>query len=66
MKIATFNIRGNSRLANLLEWLAEAQRRADLQAQAARGADGIWLEMRLKKDEILTRYMNTVYLGAGA
>jgi penicillin-binding protein 1A len=25
----------------------------------------IWLEMRLTKDEILTRYMNTVYLGAG-
>lgn len=26
----------------------------------------IWLELRLAKDEILTRYLNTVYLGAGA
>lgn len=25
-----------------------------------------WLELRLSKDEILTRYLNTVYLGAGA
>ena len=25
-----------------------------------------WLELRLGKDEILTRYLNTVYLGAGA
>jgi penicillin-binding protein 1A len=25
----------------------------------------LWLESRLGKDEILTRYMNTVYLGAG-
>lgn len=26
----------------------------------------IWLERHLSKDEILTRYLNTVYLGAGA
>jgi penicillin-binding protein 1A len=26
----------------------------------------IWLEVRLSKDEILTRYLNSVYLGAGA
>jgi 1A family penicillin-binding protein len=26
----------------------------------------IWLEMRLDKDEILTRYLNSVYMGAGA
>jgi len=26
----------------------------------------VWLELRLGKDEILTRYLNTVYLGAGA
>jgi 1A family penicillin-binding protein len=26
----------------------------------------IWLEHRMSKDEILTRYLNTVYLGAGA
>ena len=26
----------------------------------------IWLEMHLDKDEILTRYLNSVYLGAGA
>jgi 1A family penicillin-binding protein len=26
----------------------------------------IWLEMRLNKDEILTRYLNSVYLGGGA
>ncbi|HKH01546.1 MAG TPA: PBP1A family penicillin-binding protein [Bradyrhizobium sp.] len=26
----------------------------------------MWLELRLGKDEILTRYLNTVYLGAGA
>src|SRR5262245_30828368 len=26
----------------------------------------IWLEMRLSKDEILTHYLNTIYLGAGA
>ena len=25
-----------------------------------------WLERRLSKEEILTRYLNTVYLGAGA
>ena len=25
-----------------------------------------WLEMRLSKDEILTRYLNSVYLGGGA
>ena len=25
----------------------------------------MWLELRLDKDEILTRYLNTVYLGAG-
>jgi penicillin-binding protein 1A len=26
----------------------------------------IWLELRLSKDEILTRYLNSVYMGAGA
>lgn len=26
----------------------------------------IWMELRLGKDEILTRYLNSVYLGAGA
>ena len=26
----------------------------------------VWLEMRLEKDEILTRYLNSVYMGAGA
>jgi penicillin-binding protein 1A len=26
----------------------------------------IWLELRLGKDEILTRYLNSIYLGAGA
>ena len=26
----------------------------------------VWLELRLGKDEILTRYLNAVYLGAGA
>ena len=26
----------------------------------------VWLELRLGKEEILTRYLNTVYLGAGA
>src|SRR6185312_991962 len=26
----------------------------------------IWLELQLSKDEILTRYLNNVYLGAGA
>src|SRR5262249_30603493 len=25
----------------------------------------IWLELRLSKDEVLTRYLNRVYLGAG-
>jgi membrane peptidoglycan carboxypeptidase len=27
---------------------------------------GMWLDFRLGKDEILTRYLNSVYLGAGA
>ncbi|MGD9616772.1 MAG: PBP1A family penicillin-binding protein [Alphaproteobacteria bacterium] len=26
----------------------------------------IWLDLRLEKDEILTRYLNSIYLGAGA
>jgi 1A family penicillin-binding protein len=26
----------------------------------------IWLELKLSKDEILTRYLNSIYLGAGA
>ena len=26
----------------------------------------IWLDLRLGKDEVLTRYLNAVYLGAGA
>ena len=26
----------------------------------------VWLERRLTKEEILARYLNTVYLGAGA
>jgi 1A family penicillin-binding protein len=26
----------------------------------------MWLEMRLSKDEILTRYLNNIYMGAGA
>jgi membrane peptidoglycan carboxypeptidase len=35
-------------------------------ARYAKAFTAIWLDLRLGKDEVLTRYLNAVYLGAGA
>jgi len=43
-----------------------SRQRPHLRPQTARGADRDLLEARLGKDEVLTRYLNRVYLGGGA
>ena len=59
-------VEGGSSITQQLAKLRIAGRERTLSRKLREAVGAIWLEMRLSKDEILTRYLNSVYLGGGA
>lgn len=59
-------IEGGSTITQQLVKLRMLNNERTLGRKLREGLAAIWLEMRLPKDEILTRYLNSVYMGAGA
>jgi penicillin-binding protein 1A len=57
---------GGSTITQQLVKLRYVGRERTYQRKAREAVTAVWLEAHLGKDEILTRYLNSVYLGAGA
>ncbi len=59
-------VQGGSTISQQLVRILYLDRRRTLARKVREIALALWLESRLSKEEILTRYLNNVYLGAGA
>jgi penicillin-binding protein 1A len=59
-------VEGGSSITQQLAKLRIAGRERTFSRKMREAVAATWLEMRLSKDEILTRYLNSVYLGGGA
>jgi penicillin-binding protein 1A len=59
-------VEGGSSITQQLVKLRLVGRERTFNRKLREAVGALWLEMRLSKDEILTRYLNSVYLGAGA
>jgi penicillin-binding protein 1A len=59
-------VEGGSTITQQLVKLLHLDHERTLERKVREALLAIWLEMRLGKDEILTRYLNTIYLGSGA
>ena len=59
-------VEGGSSITQQLAKLRIVGRERTYNRKLREAFGAIWLEMRLSKDEILTRYLNSVYLGGGA
>jgi penicillin-binding protein 1A len=59
-------VEGGSSITQQLAKLRIVGRERTFNRKLREAFGAIWLEMRLSKDEILTRYLNSVYLGGGA
>ena len=59
-------VQGGSTINQQLVKILHLERDRTLKRKIREAAIAVWLDMRLGKDEILTRYLNNVYLGAGA
>lgn len=59
-------VEGGSTITQQLVKLLHLDHERTLERKMREALLAIWLEMRLGKDEILTRYLNTIYLGSGA
>jgi penicillin-binding protein 1A len=58
-------VEGGSTITQQLAKLQLVGNERSLSRKLREACTAIWLELRLGKDEILTRYLNTVYLGSG-
>ena len=59
-------VEGGSSITQQLAKLRIVGRERTFRRKLREAFGATWLEMRLSKDEILTRYLNSVYLGGGA
>ena len=59
-------VEGGSTINQQLVKILHLERDRTLKRKIREAAIAVWLDMRLGKDEILTRYLNNIYLGAGA
>jgi 1A family penicillin-binding protein len=59
-------VEGGSTITQQLVKIIYLERDRTLRRKIQEAVIALWLERRLGKDEILTRYLNNVYLGAGA
>lgn len=59
-------VEGGSTINQQLVKILHLERERTLKRKIREAALALWLDLRLSKDEILTRYLNNVYLGAGA
>jgi membrane peptidoglycan carboxypeptidase len=59
-------VQGGSTITQQLVRILYLDRRQTLARKIREAALALWLETKLSKHEILTRYLNNVYLGAGA
>jgi penicillin-binding protein 1A len=59
-------VEGGSTLTQQLVKINYVGSDRSLDRKLREGLAALWLDLRLGKDEILTRYLNSVYLGAGA
>jgi penicillin-binding protein 1A len=58
-------VEGGSTITQQLAKMQIVGNERSLSRKLREACTAVWLELRLGKDEILTRYLNTVYLGAG-
>jgi penicillin-binding protein 1A len=58
-------VQGGSTITQQLAKMQVVGSERSLSRKLREACTAIWLELRLGKDEVLTRYLNTVYLGAG-
>ncbi|HSM20327.1 MAG TPA: PBP1A family penicillin-binding protein [Hyphomicrobiales bacterium] len=58
-------VEGGSTITQQLVKLSTGERERTFMRKLREAFLAVWLETRLDKDEILTRYLNNVYLGAG-
>jgi penicillin-binding protein 1A len=59
-------IEGGSTITQQLVKVLYLERERTMRRKIQEATVAFWLEWRLGKDEILTRYLNSIYLGAGA
>jgi membrane peptidoglycan carboxypeptidase len=59
-------VEGGSTITQQLVKMQLVGRERSLGRKLREAFTAVWLDLRLGKDEILTRYLNSVYLGAGA
>ena len=59
-------VKGGSTITQQLAKILYLDRGRTLTRKIREAALALWLETNLSKEEILTRYLNNVYLGAGA
>ena len=59
-------VEGGSTINQQLVKILHLERDRTLKRKIREAAIAVWLDVRLGKDEILTRYLNNIYLGAGA
>lgn len=59
-------LEGGSTITQQLVKILYLERERTFRRKIQEAVVSVWLERRLGKDEILTRYLNNVYLGAGA
>jgi penicillin-binding protein 1A len=58
-------VEGGSTITQQLAKMQVVGNERTLSRKLREACTAVWLELRLEKDEILTRYLNTVYLGSG-
>ena len=59
-------VQGGSTITQQLVKIAYLRHDRTFKRKIQEAVIAVWLEQRLDKDEILTRYLNSIYLGAGA
>ena len=58
-------VEGGSTVTQQLAKVRYLESDRTLRRKLQEAAIALWLELRLSKDEILTRYLNSIYMGAG-
>jgi penicillin-binding protein 1A len=58
-------VEGGSTITQQLAKMQVVGNERSLSRKIREACTAVWMELRLGKDEVLTRYLNTVYLGAG-
>jgi membrane peptidoglycan carboxypeptidase len=59
-------VEGGSTITQQLVKVLHLERSRTIRRKIQEAVLSLWLESRLSKDEILTRYLNSIYMGAGA